>query len=231
MAYRRRIKRTTRKGRGKGARRWRRSRKVVIPRTMVSTGIGFPKKLLMTHKYVDTFTLTQSSGGNSFYVMSCNGLYDPNITGTGHQPLYFDQLTTLYNHYVVIGAKCTFKFTHQAAYNVVIKVTALVEDAASLTSGNFDAIAEQTQGKAVTLLPANNAVTHRKTLTYSSRKFFGKNPLSNSNLRGSSSANPSEQAYFTLVATGDGITSTALTCTAEITYTAIWFELKDVAQS
>ena len=44
---------------------------------------------------------------------------DPNHTGVGHQPLYFDQLMTIYNHYIVIGAKITVKFT---AYPATIPV-------------------------------------------------------------------------------------------------------------
>lgn len=32
-------------------------------------------------------------------------MYDPDLTGFGHQPYFFDQLTDIYSHYVVIGSK------------------------------------------------------------------------------------------------------------------------------
>lgn len=34
------------------------------------------------------------------YVFQINGPYDPNVTGIGHQPLGFDQLMLMYEHYI-----------------------------------------------------------------------------------------------------------------------------------
>lgn len=45
------------------------------------------------------------------YVFQLNGLYDPNITGAGHQPLGFDQLMLMYEHGTVIGAQAKVDFT------------------------------------------------------------------------------------------------------------------------
>jgi len=39
------------------------------------------------------------------YVFAANGMYDPNITGTGHQPKGFDQLMLFFQHYQVLGAR------------------------------------------------------------------------------------------------------------------------------
>lgn len=44
------------------------------------------------------------------YTFSLNGLYDPNITGVGHQPMGFDQLMLMYNNYTVVGAKARVVF-------------------------------------------------------------------------------------------------------------------------
>ena len=40
-----------------------------------------------------------------------NSLFDPDFTGTGHQPYYFDQFATIYQRYTVIGSKLTATFT------------------------------------------------------------------------------------------------------------------------
>lgn len=45
------------------------------------------------------------------YVFQLNGVYDPNITGGGHQPLGFDQLMLMYEHVVAIGANIKIDFT------------------------------------------------------------------------------------------------------------------------
>jgi len=57
--------------------------------------------------YYDTATLTATSGVLNSYVFAVNGLYDPNVTGTGHQPAGFDQMMVFFDHYVVINAKAT----------------------------------------------------------------------------------------------------------------------------
>lgn len=56
----------------------------------------------------------------SAWQYAANGMYDPDLTGTGHQPLGYDQMATLYNDYRVHGVtvKVTgyVKTANQAAY-------------------------------------------------------------------------------------------------------------------
>ncbi len=54
--------------------------------------------------YCDVFTVTTSVGpglGNAIF--NLNGLFDPDSTGVGHQPLGYDQLSALYGKYRVIN--------------------------------------------------------------------------------------------------------------------------------
>lgn len=39
----------------------------------------------------------------------CNNIYDPDATGTGHQPRFFDALAEIYGQYTVLGSKMTAK--------------------------------------------------------------------------------------------------------------------------
>ena len=64
-----------------------------------------PLKMAATLLYSDQITLNPAAGTVSKHVFSANGLFDPNITGVGHQPRGFDQYMALYNHYTVIGAR------------------------------------------------------------------------------------------------------------------------------
>lgn len=64
-----------------------------------------------TVRYSDVITLTSTSGSLAKYIFSLNSCYDPDVSGTGHQPLMWDQLTALYNRYVVKGAKIKCQFS------------------------------------------------------------------------------------------------------------------------
>jgi hypothetical protein len=46
-----------------------------------------------------------SSAGVSLYQFAGNGCFDPDITGTGHQPYYWDTYTGVYNYYSVMGSR------------------------------------------------------------------------------------------------------------------------------
>jgi hypothetical protein len=63
--------------------------------------------------YSEKVTFTMTSGALASYVFSGNGLYDPNITGTGHQPYGYDLYNVLYRRYVVHSSniKATFMLT------------------------------------------------------------------------------------------------------------------------
>jgi hypothetical protein len=55
--------------------------------------------------YVETVAMDPTSGSAALQLWNLTGLYDPNQTGTGHQPLGFDQwLGLFYNYYCVVEA-------------------------------------------------------------------------------------------------------------------------------
>jgi len=74
-------------------------------RRNVSLGLGFPKIVKMTHRYSETIRMVSSAGVPQFQRFRANGMYDPNQTAGGHQPLFYDQMSVLYNHWKVIGAR------------------------------------------------------------------------------------------------------------------------------
>ena len=76
---------------------------------------GFPDEFITTIRYVDVYTLTSASNGIAKQYMRMNSLFDPDQTGTGHQPYYFDQFAALYNRYTVLGSKanCRVQFAAQ----------------------------------------------------------------------------------------------------------------------
>lgn len=63
-----------------------------------------PPKMLTKLNYVEKISLTSSAGLIAMYQWR-SSLYDPNLTGGGHQPMYYDQYTPNYNSYIVHGMK------------------------------------------------------------------------------------------------------------------------------
>ncbi len=126
-------------------------------------------------RYVEWVAGTTSAGPGTFtYQFSLNSLFDPNTTGTGHQPRGFDQLKTLYNRYRVYGVSykvtCVLDSipTNQATFLGVHPVNG------TQSSGTADGSAECPYGAAVPLsiyeprsisgyisLPQLNGKTHQ----------------------------------------------------------------------
>lgn len=113
--YRRRgVKRRKYGRRGRSYRRYskkaRSSRRSLILNKRLPTGLVFPDVYLCKLVYRQNFSLTTSTGF-VYNLFRGNSLFDPDQSGTGHQPYYRDQLATLYNNYRVLGSKITVVFT------------------------------------------------------------------------------------------------------------------------
>jgi len=63
--------------------------------------VGFPANRVIKMDYVELFDVASVYGSLAKYQFKLNSSFDPNHTGTGHQPMGFDQWSLFYNHYVV----------------------------------------------------------------------------------------------------------------------------------
>ena len=86
--------------------------------------------------YEPSFSLTGTAGVISQYVFSANGVYDPNITSTGHQPLGFDTMMLYYEQYTVIESRITVTACGNGGQAVNIGVC-LAPDTTSLAVGDY----------------------------------------------------------------------------------------------
>jgi len=154
-----------------------------------------PKKFVTKLVYSDSFTLNPASASVANHVFTANGLFDPNITGAGHQPRGFDQIMTMFDHYVVIGSKMVARFSNpnnsQAIFGGIV-----LRDSQDITTNVRD---WEENGYVRTVMVSSSNGTGGSTLTYACNpsKFLGRSkPLSDSQLKGSVISNPTEQAYF-----------------------------------
>lgn len=198
--------------------------------TRIGETLGFPKMFKFKHRYTEQVTLTDS-GAIVNYQFSCNGMYDPNITGTGHQPMYFDQVSALYDHYTVIGSKIKYTVvptgtTAQVPYKII---TWINDD--TTTTGTADSLAENKFAKVRLCQGGLNPDRIILTNNWSAKKFFS-SPMANDELKGTAAANPTEQSYFQISFRSlDGVSTVSVYLFVEVEYIAIWRELKEIASS
>jgi len=175
------------------------------------------------------------------YVFSANGMYDPNIISTGHQPYAFDQLGLIYNKYRVIASKIKVYVASLASTsttNGYVTVT-LTPDASTWSSytGTLQVLESNIrQGKM--LITGNQANTLAlqgsgnrvaSTCAYNAKKYFGK---IDDNQSGTTSANPGEQAYFTVIyCSNNGNDPDQINLMCMIDYTVEWSDPKLLALS
>jgi len=77
----------------------------MIPGVDGKLQFGFPTKIITILKYVDLYGLTSTAGGLATQVFSMNSAFDPDVTGIGHQPMYYDRYSAIYNNYRVLGSR------------------------------------------------------------------------------------------------------------------------------
>lgn len=210
----------------------RKNRKQLANRNSVPVGLGFPKRMVMTHKYCDQIKINTAALGAFYaYSFSTNGMYDPNSTGIGHQPMYFDQMTAIYNHYTVIGSQIIIRATKTDAQpDVATTVGAYINDDGTVVPTTLSALLEQSNAKH-RILHGNKPTTTFK-MKWSAKKTFAGSILGNDNLIGTSAANPTESQAFTFfLDSSAGVTVTTVTLDVEIRYIAVWTELKDIESS
>jgi len=75
----------------------------------------FPASIKKRLRYSTTFNLSSVSGAVASYVFRANDLFDPDFTGTGHQPMGFDQLMVWYNHFCVVESRIIAIFRNTSA--------------------------------------------------------------------------------------------------------------------
>lgn len=79
----------------------------MIPGVDGKLQFGFPTKIITILRYIQTNTLTSTTGGIATQVFRMNGPFDPDVTGIGHQPMYWDRYAAIYQSYRVLGSRIT----------------------------------------------------------------------------------------------------------------------------
>lgn len=191
------------------------SRGPVAPRTIVRL------------KYDEAFS---SDGTVLDYKWNLNSLFDPNKTGTGHQPYGFDTYATLYNRYRVFKVKAIIKACCSSG---VYKITALANNNVS-TESSASLAAEKPGAITKTLEVSRGATIVR---TYNLPRLNGSTSAaykSDDRFQALCSASPTETIILHLVHSTmtDGTPgSGAVAYNVTFIFYAEFFDPSDIAQS
>jgi hypothetical protein len=190
----------------------------------------FPARTTRKHRYATYVNLTGTSGAMASHVFSANGMFDPDITSTGHQPMGFDQLVLSYNHYTVTSARmiATFHNNSVTTPNISVSVNGSSTPVTVATDLVEFGLGDHTVLERVSVAGSVKTLESKVSI----KRFEGvDDALDVIELRGSSAANPAEQTYFHVQTWDPGAITTALIVEVIIEYTAVWTEPRVLSAS
>lgn len=201
----------------------------MIPQVDGKRIFGFPNNLISKLRYCDSINLTGTSGARALNVYAANGIFDPDITGVGHQPMWRDNFAAVYDQYVVIGAKITVKFANTSS--TVPAVCGVVGDDDSSISTNIDTLMELNNSVHSLCLVAGGPIV-TLSQTFEPMKMFGVNAKDDGNSATTFGTNPSEIWCFGVwIAAADQASTCTVSVSVEIDYTVKFTEVGTAAQN
>jgi len=210
--------------------------------TTVSTNpstasFGLSDSLTTRLRYVESYTLTSNSGAAAKQVMRMNSLFDPDFTGTGHQPYYFDQLSALYKRYVVRGCKLVAEFSMIPSAITTTNpsgpgLIGVVSDDDGTTSTTLSTLLESSSCRHQLISGANGGpAVKTMTLFYSPEREIGL-PWTDDTVSAGVTANPSKPWFGTVFFAEAGLaTQSSVIVKLTMEFFVTFSERKDVSGS
>jgi hypothetical protein len=164
--------------------------------------------------YAASSVITGTATANA-YVFSANGIFDPDISGTGGQPMGFDQMMQFYNHYTVIRSRIRVLFTNTSA--TLTPSVAVVVSGSSTVLTSIEQLVENGDLSLAQLgFAGQQGSMARLTRSAVAARFQGiDDVMDDPNMRGDVVSNPTEQFYFHL-ATWNPYTSAQVTSNFQV---------------
>jgi len=165
-------------------------------KSIVNIGRGFPTKSRAVLRYMEDLQGALNPGSASYtnYLFKANSIYDPNSSGTGHQPYGHDTYQTMYNHYTVYKSRITVHWMTSPDYPQGFIV------GTNIVPGSSDADIPQTKIEKQEGKPNYKFINHatargeKSTITWTKGKYFDKTKADG--LTAAFGADPTELSYF-----------------------------------
>lgn len=168
------------------------------------TNYGFPDRLQTKLQYCDVVQLQASAGSPGIHQFRLGSLFDPDFTGVGHQPQWFDTFATVYQKYRVLRSKITVSFIPNNISDIeandkgpyVVGIT--TNQTATFGSSSYPALLEDANSVHDIIVDKQGG-NNMKTLsaTYVPKRDQGLDAYTE-NLDATMSANPSRDYFATI---------------------------------
>jgi len=160
------------------------------------------------------------------YFYRGNSAFDPNLTGTGQQPLGYDQWSQMYDNYRVHGSAVVMRVANLGTSSTAISITPTNASTGGSTyvdtiSNPFskNRILGPTTGMGIGILK-----NYMKTV-----KMVGEKIFNNDNYAASTAANPTTSWFWALAFFAmDGLTTVDLSVEVKINYYVEFFKRKQI---
>lgn len=179
--------------------------------------------------------LTGGVGSVPTHYYSANGLYDPDVTGTGHQPMGWDQMMALYEQATVLRAhiKVTFASAGEHARVGIYLNPDTTSPGLPRLVENGLMIMDKVTGPST----ANGQYAYSTLeLACDIPKYFGRRRgeiLADPQMYNTIASNPTEQVYFAVCAWAgfDAAADVTVAYDVTITFDAVFWEPKKLTSS
>lgn len=224
------VRRGRRSGKGRKPRsKWaRKGRKTVNVNRALQP---IPQRYICQMKYGEVVSSSLGGGTYGLSTFNLNSIFDPNRTGTGHQPYGHDTFQTLYNRYRVIS--CTYRINAYSSDGSNIQL-AVIPTNETITPGSISEVRENPRCK-YTLQSANaplrivSGKVHIPSLVGRTKAQY----MADDRYQAQFGASPSELALLNLYVGPATENSSMMTVyyNVELKYTVECFDVKHLAQS
>lgn len=207
-----------------------------------SPRVGLPNRQMVRHRYAEELNYNAGLASFTSNEFAANDLFDPNVSGVGHQPQGFDQWGNFYDHFTVLYSKITIQVLPEATGGTIPSVVGIMlSDATGILPkyANFNHMMESPELKAKVIVAGGNndgqGSRREVSASFSADTFFGKTNaqmIGTTPWRGSLISAPAENALWTVFQHSvNGNNPDNLTILATIDYWAVWTEPRFLGQS
>lgn len=191
------------------------------------TNAPFPLIRFAKLQYYEELSINPSGTAASVGYRA-NGMFDPLASTGGHQPMGFDQLMSIYDHFEVYGSKITVRFLPNGEqYYCGIY---LDDDSSSVPLAPTQLMEQR--GNSMSTLSVTSTRPTVISKKYSQRRTFGKSVRGSDSQKGTAAADPTEQAVFEVWSCGiGGADPGPVTVLVKVEYFAKFSELRTLGQS